>query len=71
MLMGNVSKVHAKYVANGDPSLCHSRPPATLPSPQSLRASVAGGCVALRAGERGNPDFLFLDSRFRLLADRE
>ncbi|MDD5677731.1 MAG: DUF1573 domain-containing protein [Kiritimatiellae bacterium] len=32
-------------------ALAHARPPATLPSPQSLRASVAGGCVALRAGD--------------------
>jgi len=34
---------------------CHSRPPASLPSPQSLRASVAGGCEALRADGSGNP----------------
>ncbi|MBI2437799.1 MAG: hypothetical protein HYV36_03165, partial [Lentisphaerae bacterium] len=31
-------------------SRCPVRPPTTLPSPQSLRSSVAGGCVVLRVG---------------------
>ncbi|MCX6993207.1 MAG: pseudouridine synthase [Kiritimatiellaeota bacterium] len=47
-----IAILRLQRVAIGPLTLDHLRsgPPAKLPSPQSLRASVAGGCVALRAG---------------------